>query len=348
MKKWIVLLLFALLTAGAYYGYAFYRKAYSANVDLQGKENAFIYIPTGSDLKQVADMLNSLKFITDKASFLWMAEQKKYTGNNVEPGKYEIKNGWSNTRLIEELRGAARRELPVTVTFNNVRTLPQLAGKIAPYIEPDSAQILAVLTNDSIQAHYGFNHYTFMTLFIPNTYELREWDTSPEAFVEKMAGEYKKFWTEARKQKAQSIGLSQSEVAILASIVQAEQGRRADERPRIAGLYINRLKRGIKLESDPTVVFAIGDFSIRRVWKRDLQIDSPYNTYKHKGLPPGPINLPDISSLDAVLNYETHDYIFMCAKPGYEGYHNFSKTNAQHEVYAAEYHRWLRKEGINR
>jgi len=182
-------------------------------------------------------------------------------------------------------------------------------------------------------------------MFIPNTYEFY-WNTSAEEFFKRMAKEYKAFWTSERIAKAKKIGLSQSEVSALASIVQAEQLFHADERSRVAGLYINRLNKGMLLQSDPTLIYALGDFTIKRVLNKHKIIKSPYNTYLNTGLPPGPINLPERSSIDAVLNYEKHDYIFMCAKEDFSGYHNFAKTNRQHEIYAAKYHRELNKRRI--
>ncbi|MCK9255795.1 MAG: endolytic transglycosylase MltG, partial [Bacteroidales bacterium] len=201
-----------------------------------------------------------------------------------------------------------------------------------------------LLKSQDLAKKYGFNENTFLAMFIPNSYEFY-WNTSAEQFVERMAKEYKNFWTEERKQKAANLGFSQSEVSTLASIVEAET-QKNDEKARIAGVYINRLNIGMLLQADPTVVYATGDFFLKRVLNKHLEINSPYNTYKYSGLPPGPINIPSISSIDAVLNYEKHNYKFFCAKDDFSGYHVFAVTNAQHEANARKYHQALRSAGI--
>ena len=251
----------------------------------------------------------------------------------------------SNNDLVNLLRSG--KQSPVKLTFNTIRTYEDLAGKVANQIEADSISLLKALRNPDLANKYGFSTATFFTLFIPNTYEFY-WNTSAEEFIQRMAREYKSFWNESRRAKAKAIGLSQSEVAILASIVQAEQMSHPDERPKVAGLYLNRLKRGMRLQSDPTLVFAIGDFSINRVLNQHKSIQSPYNTYLYSGLPPGPINLPELSSLEAVLNPEQHSYLYMCAKADFSGYHHFSKTLSQHNVYAKEYQRELNRRKIMR
>jgi UPF0755 protein len=244
--------------------------------------------------------------------------------------------------LVNLLRSG--KQSPVKLGFISVRSLDILAGKAAAYIEADSATLAALLTDPATAQKYGFNQQTFMSMFIPNTYEFY-WNTSAEKFVEKMAEEYKNFWNEDRKQKAADIGLSQSEVSTLASIVEAET-QKNDEKAKVAGVYMNRLNTGMLLQADPTVVFAAGDFTIQRVLNRHLEINSPYNTYLYAGLPPGPINIPSVSSIDAVLNYERHNYKFFCAKEDFSGYHAFAVTNAQHEVNARKYHQALRNAGI--
>jgi UPF0755 protein len=346
MKKIIWILLFTGLAIGGYFAYGYYNKTWKGNIEISGEGAYFLYIPTGATEKDVAGILTEAGIMKDKESFLWLAEQKNYNEKNVVPGKYEIRDNWSNNELINHLR-AGRGRLEVTVTFNNVRTLEQIAGKVAKYIEADSAELIETFTNPDTIRKYGFNEYTFVTLFIPNTYKM-DWATSSGEFLQIITRNYKQFWNEDRKKKASQLGLTQSEITILASIVQAEQTRHAEERPKIAGLYINRLNKGIRLQSDPTVIFAVGDYSIRRVLNKHLECNSPYNTYMHGGLPPGPINVPEISSIDAVLNYEKSDFIYMCAKPGYDGYHNFSKSLSQHEEYARIYRSWLDKEGIKR
>lgn len=336
----IILLIFILgLAGGGYFGWDIYQKIYAPNVSLGGKDKAFIYIPTGAAHTDVVNILYEEGFIVNRNTFEWVVEQKNYQGKNVVPGKYEITDKMNNEELINHLR-AGNGRLEVSITFNNVRTKEQLAGKISKNIEADSLQIIDWLNHPDSIGRYGFNDETILTLFLPNSYRV-QWNTSASQLMKRMGTEYKKFWTAERKQKASDLGLSQSEVSVLASIVQAEQSAHPDECPRIAGLYLNRLKKGMLLQSDPTVIYGIGDFSIRRVLHRHLEYDSPYNTYKYKGLPPGPINLPELSSLDAVLNAEKHKYIFMCAKPRTGGYHNFAETYNQHLVYAREYQRWI-------
>ena len=342
-KKGIKLGLFAFLLAfivSLVMVYRYYGKIYQAAVTLKSKTSYF-YIPSDWDRSDLINHLYTSGILKDTTSFIWVAERKQFL--TIKPGRYELKAGISNKSLINLFRSG--NQTPVQVTFNTIRTAKDLAGKVSQQIEADSTDLYALLTNEEFANSYGFNRNTFLTLFLPNTYEFY-WNTSAKEFIQKMAKEYKRFWNEDRMAKARSLNLSQSEVAVLASIVQAEQSQHPDERPKVAGLYINRLKKGMRLESDPTLVFAIGDFSIRRVLNKHKEINSKYNTYKYAGLPPGPINLPEISSLDAVLNYEKHDFIFMCAKADFSGYHHFAKTLRQHNQYASLYRRELNKRKI--
>lgn len=346
MKKIIYLLaITALIVAGViawqYYGYSF-----GANINLDGKDKAVIYIKTGSELQDVVHLLEEKNYLVDQESFLWTAEKKNFKGKNIVPGKYEIRNGWSNSDLINHLR-AGRGRLEVNVTFNNIRSIEELAGKLGNQLEIDSADFMLIFSNPDTIKRYGFNQYTFPTLFIPNTYRM-DWAISPGNFMSVISKNYKDFWSARTQRKGLLEGLSQSQITILASIVYAEQNSRknSNEWPVIAGLYLNRLKKGIRLQSDPTVVFGIGDFTIRRVLNKHLEYDSPYNTYMHEGLPPGPINFPPPDVIDAVLNYNENDYIYMCAKAGGIGQHNFAKTLAQHDQNAREYRNWLNKAGI--
>ena len=248
-----------------------------------------------------------------------------------------------NTNQIVNMLRSGRQD-PVDVTFNNVRFKEDLAEKVSKYIWADSVSILNLFSDEKLITGFGFTTETFRTMFIPNTYEFY-WTTSAEEFAQRMKIEYDKFWTETRKAKAKKIELSPEEVIILASIVQSETVK-PDEMKRIAGLYLNRLKRGILLQADPTIKYAVGDYSIKRVLNKHLEIDSPYNTYKYAGLPPGPIMFPEVSAIDAVLNYETHNYIYMCAKEDFSGYHNFAKTLSQHNRNAAKYRAALNKKRI--
>ncbi|MCF6241380.1 MAG: endolytic transglycosylase MltG [Bacteroidales bacterium] len=321
--------------------FSYYNKIYIDNTQIPNSEKFYLYIPTGADYTNVIDSLSKYNILKNKESFIWLSEKKNY--KKIRPGRYEITNGMSNNQLINMLRAGLQK--PVKLTFNNIRTKEELAGKISKTLEFDSLSLLRLLNNKEFLNSYGFTPETVISMFIPNTYEFY-WNSSPEVFFKKMYKEYKKFWNKERLAKAKKMNMSPIEVATLASIVQAEQSRHNDEKAKVAGLYINRLKKGMLLQSDPTVVYAIGDFSIRRVLNKDKEIDSPYNTYKYKGLPPAPINLPEISSIDAVLNYEKHKYIYMCAKEDFSGYHNFSTNISQHNIYAKRYQRALNQKKI--
>ncbi len=343
-KKKVFLIIFGLIAVLAVVAFVFGKKyrdfIFAANVVVEN-ELAYIYIPNDSDYDDVLMILEESGYVENLQSFEQVAEWKKYAGK-VLPGKYEIHNGMSNNELINLLRSG--KQTPVKLSFISVRSLPILAGKVSVYIEADSTQIADLLLNLETAAKYGFNEKTFPAMFIPNTYEFY-WNTSAENFLERMAEEFKKFWSDERKQKAENLGMSQSEVSTLASIIEKET-QKNDEKTRMAGVYINRLNKGMLLQADPTVVFGIGDFTITRVLNRHLQFDSPYNTYIYPGLPPGPICIPSMSSIDAVLNQENHSYYYFCAKDDFSGYHVFASTLSQHNANARRYHNALRRAGI--
>ena len=230
------------------------------------------------------------------------------------------------------------------MTFIKFTTKEVFAGKVARQIEADSAEIVELLNNSTYLESINFNSLTWQALLIPNTHEFY-WNTSARQFMDRIVKEYDVFWNASRTEQAAKAGLSKIEVAILASIIQRETTMN-DEKPTIAGVYLNRLKRGMRLEADTTLISALGDFSIKRVLDVHRKIDSPYNTYKHAGLPPGPICTPTIQSLEAVLNAEKHKYLFFCAKEDFSGYHNFAKTYAQHRVNARKFQRELNKRRI--
>ena len=340
MKKLVLLILLIGLILGGIYAYLIYNKIYNPNI-IFNKDKEYIYIPTGSDFDDVVTILENKKIVSDIGTFKWVAEQKKYI-NKVKSGKYKIRSGMSNNDMVNLLRSGEQE--PVNISFNNVRTLEQLAGRITKNIEADSADFVQLLHNTEFVSHYGFNQNTLISMFIPNTYELY-WNTLEEDLFKRMAKEYKTFWNADRKAKANKLGRSQSEISTLASIVQMETVKN-DEKPVVAGVYINRLKKGMLLQADPTVIYAIGDFSIKRVLKKYLSYDSPYNTYVYKGLPPGPITVPEISSIDAVLNYKHHKYIFFCAKEDFSGYHNFATTLSQHNRNARKFQNALNRRKI--
>ena len=346
-KKWLRVLyltIFIIVASVAVKGIDIYLKVLKSNVLLDENTDGFFYVPTNSTFEQVCNQLVSKGIVININSFIWVAEKKNYV-NKVLPGKYRIKNGMNNNDLIDLLRSG--KQEPVKFTFHNIRTIGDLSGAVSSIIEADSGEIMQLFNNETYISKYGFNKYEIISMFIPNTYELY-WNTTSESFFKRMAAEYKNFWNPNRQALAKKLKLTQTEVSTLASIVQAEQTIRPDERPKVAGLYINRLRKGMRLESDPTIIYAKGDFTIKRVLNGDRQVNSPYNTYKISGLPPGPINIPSISSIDAVLNHESHDYIFMCAKEDFSGYHNFSKTNAEHNVFAQRYRNELNKRKIYR
>jgi UPF0755 protein len=341
MKK-VLIVLFLLIVAGSFVAWHFYTRIFNPATNFES-DYVHLYIPTGSTFDDVLAIIEFDSIVADIDELRWVAEKKDYP-NRVKAGRYRIEKGESNSGIINLLRSG--RQEAVTITFPSVRTMDQLAGKLAKNIEPDSAAILSLLTNPATAAQYGFDKQTFSAMFIPNSYNVY-WNTSAEGVIERMADEFKKFWNDERLTKARTLGLSQSEVVTLASIVNAETAKR-DEAPVVAGVYVNRIKQGIPLQADPTLIFALGDFSITRVLDKHKEIESPYNTYKYAGLPPGPINLPDGGFIDAVLNYQKHDYIYFCAKADFSGYHNFSKTLRQHNAYANEYRRALNNRGIYR
>ena len=273
--------------------------------------------------------------------FRWLANKKHYS-QLIKPGRYVISKELSYNSLINRLRSG--RQSPVRITFSNVRTLNQIAGKIGNQLETDSARIIGFLSDDSNYIKDGFNKENIISLFIPNTYEFY-WNTSARELYLRMLKEYLLFWNDQRLSKAKAKGLDPKEVSILASIIDDEVAK-SDEKPRIAGVYLNRLKRGMPLQACPTIKFALNDFTITRVLDKYLEVDSPYNTYKHSGFPPGPIGCATIEGIDAVLNAEQHDFIFFAAKADFSGYHNFSRTLSEHNHYAALYQKELNKRKI--
>lgn len=309
-------------------------------------ETKSVYISTGSSLQDVVDQLHpSLKNTDD---FITVAKKKGY-GNQVKPGHYILKRDMNNNDIINTLRS---RNVPVKVSFNNQHRLEELAGRVAEQIEADSVEILSAMASQSFLDSLEITPLESLKFYIPNTYEFY-WNTSGEKFRDRMVRYYDEFWTSERLQKAEKLNLTQLEVMSLAAIIQKETSK-VEERPRVAGVYLNRLRRGMKLQADPTVIFAIKnqnqDFEtpIKRVLYKDLELDSPYNTYKYKGLPPGLIAMPDLSSIKAVLNAETHDYLYFAADTEKPGYHKFAKTLAQHNRNARAYQNWVNKQKIYR
>ncbi len=301
------------------------------------------YIHTGAGFSEVIDSLSERDLLINKKSFL-LASRLKHFDNHVRPGSYVLKPGMGNNNIINILRSG--RQTPVKVIINDVRTIADLAGKVGRQIEADSAQIYVFLTNPLNYSDDGFTRDNVMTVFIPDTYEFY-WTTTAENFYRRMLREFKAYWTPERVEKAKSINMTPVEVSILASIID-EEVVKTEEKPKIAGVYLNRLRIGMPLQACPTIKFAINDFSIRRVLDEYLTVESPYNTYKHTGLPPGPVRGASRSGLNAVLNAEKSDYLYFAAKSDFSGTHYFSRTLAEHNAHAAEYHRELNKKKIYR
>ena len=327
-----------LMVALAIQGLIFYRMVMRANVVTPDGGEVSLFIPTGASFEQVKDSLYQHQWIADKKSFETVAAYKD-CADHVHPGRYILKSGMSNNRLCNMLRGGLQS--PVKVTFNNIRDINMLAGRIGTQIEADSVQIVDDLSHTERLATLGFNRQTIPALFLPDTYEFY-WNTSATQFVDRMKAEYDKFWNAERREKAQRQGLTPVQVSILASIVDKETNK-TDEMARIAGVYINRLKSGWLLQADPTLVFAVGDFSLKRVLNIHKEVESPYNTYKYAGLPPGPICIPSQASINAVLNAEKHNYYYFCAKDDFSGYHVFAKTLTEHNRNAQRYQRALNR-----
>lgn len=337
LNKWLIIFFALAFIIAGLRGFQLFQYVFDENVKSPGS----ITISDEATFEDVIDSLNTEEILENEKAFRWVSKKKKYP-ENIKPGRYVFSKGMNTNEMVNMLRSGNQK--PVSVIFNNLRFIHELAGSVAKYIKPDSLKLLNYLNDTSMISRHGFNPNSFHAMFIPNTYEFY-WTTTCEQFVERMYAEYNLFWNEGRVQKAEAIGLSPIEVSTLASIVQ-EETIREDEKPRVAGLYLNRVKRGMLLQADPTIKFAIGDFSVKRVLTKHLQIDSPYNTYRNAGLPPGPINFPEISSIEAVLNAEDHDYLYMCASDEFNGYHNFARTLREHNENAIRYQRTLDNNGI--
>ncbi len=340
MKKFLLIFLLIFLTIILLAGAWGYKSIYGKNVSV-AQGSTLLYIPSNSNFEDVIAKLKDIDILDNESSFEWVAKLKKYP-EKIKAGRYTIKHGWNNNYLVNMLRSG--KQEAIKVTFNNARTKEDLAGKIAPYLEFDSLTMLNQLNNEAYWAAKKVKPELVTSYFIPNTYNVY-WNTSAEKFCDRMINEYEKFWTEERKRKADKLKLTEGEVMTLASIVQAET-RKRDEAPKVAGVYLNRIRKGIPLQADPTLIFALGDFSIKRVLNVHKEIESPYNTYKYKGIPPGPIGVPEIYAIDAVLEDLRHNYIYFCAKEDFSGYHNFAKTYNEHIKNANRYQRALNKRKI--
>ena len=340
VKKFIIALVIIVVVALGGTLLFYYLKYFGANVT---DNEEYLYIHTGEDFNSVYKTIRDKEIVKDSTNFLWAAQNMKYPGR-VKPGRYRLKPGMSNRALINMLASGSQE--PVEFAFHNIRLKEQFAAFAAKKLEPDSASIIRLLDSADFVKQYGFTPDNVYVAFMPDSYEIY-WNTTPEKFFKKMYTHYENFWTKERKDKAAQLNLTPIQVSILASIVDAE-ALKDDEMPTIAGLYLNRLKKGMKLESDPTVIFALKDFTIQRVLNRYLSVPSPYNTYANTGLPPGPIMMPSVNAVKAVLNYKPSNYIYMCAKEDFSGYHNFADNVADHNKNAAKFRKALDERNIKR
>lgn len=338
-KKILITIILCVILLAGIAGCIFFKTFFAENV--LNREHVVV-VPPGADFEQVMDTLRKHEVLKSEASFKKTAEVLKY--KTIRIGKYDISACRTNLDLVRLLRRG--QHYPVKFTFNNLRTVDQLVERVGHkfFFEPE--ELSALLHDGSYLQKFGLSDTTAVCLFIPNTYELY-YDITAEDFLERMSGYYDQFWNNQRLRFADTIGLTPVQVATLASIVE-EENMRPSEKAIIAGLYINRLNKGMLLQSDPTVKFAIGDFARKRILNADLQVDSPYNTYKYKGLPPGPIRIPEASTMDSVLHYRHHNYLYMCAKEDFSGYHNFTASAAEHARNAARYRAALNARNIKR
>jgi len=345
IKKILLAVALIGLLGASYFAYFVYKTMLSENTAFNNEE-AYVYISKNDTYEDVKNQLEPL--LKDIDAFHALAEQKKYT-TNVKSGRYIIKKGMNNNDIINSIRS---KNIPVKIAFNNQERLENLAGRISSQLDVDSLELLNVMTSDKFLKKNGFTKETAIGMYIPNSYEVF-WNTSAENFRGRMLKEYNAFWNANRTAKAKKLNLTKNEVLSLAAIVHKETAK-IDERPRVAGVYLNRIRLGMPLQADPTVIYAVKlkennfDKVIKRVLYKDLEVDSPYNTYKYRGIPPGPITMPDVSAIDAVLNAEKHKYLYFVANVKNFGYHKFAKSLAQHNANKNEYVRWINKVGINR
>jgi UPF0755 protein len=339
-KRFILISLTSLLTLSLVAVAGVYYILFSPNLK-NVEENTYLYIRDNDSFAAVLDQLIEKTDISNTFTLNLVAKQLKYI-DNVKPGRYAISDNMTNIELVRKLRSG--KQDPLKLQFISMRTNEQLAGRISTQIMADSLSIITLLNDEEFLKQYDKKPVNAFALFIPNTYEVF-WDMDAYELFERMKKEYDIFWNESRKEKAAAIPMTQMEVITLASIIQ-EETNKSFEYPIIAGLYINRLRRNMPLQACPTVKYAVGDFTLRRILNRHLKVDSPYNTYIYPGLPPGPIRTPSTVCIDAVLNYEKHNYLFMTAKETFNGEHNFAATHAEHVRNARRYQRALNANGI--
>lgn len=331
-SKPMIWLGYAVIAVVLYFAYILF----VPNIFPKTDEKTYLCLPDSSKFEDVISLLEKKATVTNTSAFRQVASLLHY-GAKIRSGRYELKSGMNNFQLVRILRSG--RQTPVQLSFNNIRTKEQLAARLSEQLMADSTSILKLLNDSAFLASYNLNPNTSISLFIPNTYEVF-WNTNAKALFERMDREYKAFWTDERKAKAAAIPFTQSEVSTLASIVEEETNNKKD-RPMVAGLYINRYKTGMPLQADPTVKFALRDFGLKRILFAHLRTNSPYNTYKNIGLPPGPIRVATPNGIDAVLNYSHHNYIYMCASETLNGEHKFAVTWEEHSINAKKYQKEL-------
>ena len=337
LKKIILSISLVILLVVAYLGFKVYQIVFTPNTNFE-EEKVIVFVPTNANFEEVKTIISP--YIKDMDKFETLANRRGYA-TQVKAGKFELTKNMNTNSIVSALR----RSVPVRVTFNNQERLENFAGRISSQIEADSIQLLQAFRDPKFLEENGFTEETVFTLLLPNTFEFY-WDTSAEKFRNQMAKEYFRFWNEERKAKAEKLGLTPIEVSILASIVHKETAK-VEERPRVAKVYLNRMNIGMPLQADPTVIYAYklrtNDFNqvIKRVYYKHLEVESPYNTYRNVGLPPGPIFMADINAIDAVLNPEQNDFLYFCASVERFGYHEFATTLEQHNVNARKYAAWL-------
>lgn len=340
--KIFIAICIALFIGGGMYAYNTYKDIYKPNIFVKkNKTEDYLYIPTGIKKDSIIKLLNAEFLVRDTASLSWVMERKNYQ-NHIHPGKYLIRDKMSNNALVDMLRSG--KQEPIKYVIKLHRSINNVSYKAATELEADYGDLILLFNDDEFLDSLGLTRESALGIIIPNTYYLN-WNTSAREFILRMHSEYTKFWNKQRTEKAQKLGLTPMEVVILASIVEREC-KWTDEMPRVAGVYLNRLKRNIKLQADPTVIYAVGDFEIRRVLKKHIETDSPYNTYKYKGLPPGPICTPSITTIEHVLNAEKHKYMYFCASDDFSGYHLFAKNHLEHIINAKKFQRALNKKKI--
>lgn len=340
-KKLILIACTILATLGIIAGLAIYVKHLVMGKHFTNNSISYVYIDLDDNLDSVRHKTIKAGYPKEMKGFDILAKRYELQ-DNIYTGRYEVRNDMGMQEYVRNLRTGNQK--PLMMVVPSVRTIEDLCGRVTRNIMLDSAKLSIALNDTSFCYSLGYRKETLYALFIPNTYEVY-WDMSLDDFCQRMIKENKAFWNKERTKKAEEIGMSKEEVVTLASIVDSETANNG-EKPRVAGLYMNRLRKGMLLQSDPTVIFATGDFSIRRVLKTHLQIESPYNTYKHKGLPPGPIRIASIAGIDAVLNHEKHNYLYMCAKEDFSGTHNFATNYNEHLKNARKYTRALTARGI--